>query len=281
MSRIALVTSDVPLLRDEEVHWIAQALTRRGEDAEVLPWDAGDHWARFDLVVVRTPWDYFGRLDQFLAWTRDVAEVTRLVNPPEVIAWNSHKGYLADLQERGLPVLPSLRVDRGSADVPAAVRDCGWDLVVVKAAVDGGGFKIRRGLSTAPDLQAFAAGLAADEDVIVQPYASGIEAGERSLVFFGGELSHAVRKVPSRGEYRSQRHHGGAELVHSPSDAELALAVAAMAAAPGELAYARADLIEQDGQPVLMELEVIEPDLFLRSAPGATERFASVLSACA
>jgi glutathione synthase/RimK-type ligase-like ATP-grasp enzyme len=111
-----------------------------------------------------------------------------------------------------------------------------------------------------------------DGDVIVQPYAPSVVRGETSLVFFGGELSHAVRKVPKDGDYRVQALHGGTEEVHEATAGELEVAAAAMALAPDELSYARVDFIEVQGQATLMELELIEPDLFLRTSPGAVER---------
>jgi glutathione synthase/RimK-type ligase-like ATP-grasp enzyme len=114
-------------------------------------------------------------------------------------------------------------------------------------------------------------------DIVVQPFVPAIVDGERSLVFLGGRLSHAVRKVPKAGDYRSQRHLGGSEVDHQADSAELQVALAAMAAAPGRLAYARVDLVDWEGSPVLIELEVIEPDLFLRDVPERVERFAEVV----
>ena len=116
--------------------------------------------------------------------------------------------------------------------------------------------------------------LVAAGDTIVQPYAPGVESGEVSLFFFGGELSHAVRKVPKPGDYRVQALHGGSEEVHEATEAELDVARLAMGLAPDTLVYARIDLIDVQGQPTLMELELVEPDLFLRMAPGAVVRFA-------
>jgi glutathione synthase/RimK-type ligase-like ATP-grasp enzyme len=111
----------------------------------------------------------------------------------------------------------------------------------------------------------------------VQPFVPAIVDGERSLVFLGGRFSHAVRKVPKDGDYRSQRHLGGSEVDHEPDSAEIQVAMAAMAAAPGRLTYARVDLVDWEGAPALIELEVIEPDLFFRDVPKRLERFAEVV----
>jgi glutathione synthase/RimK-type ligase-like ATP-grasp enzyme len=150
---------------------------------------------------------------------------------------------------------------------------------VVKPALDGGARFAHRGLASSPDTQAHALSLARTGDVIVQPYAVGIEAGEVSLCFFGGAYSHAVRKVPKPGEYRVQALHGGSEVPHVPTSTELEAAAAAMVQVPGRLTYARVDLLDHEGRPTLMELELIEPDLFLRVDGGALDRFCDAVEA--
>ncbi|NNM45310.1 hypothetical protein [Knoellia koreensis] len=275
--RIALCTWSNHDYVDPEAEQVADELVRRGHDAQVVHWDAGGDWAAYDLVVVRSTWDYFDRLEEFLGWVDRVDSVTRIVNSPKVIRWNSHKGYLAELAARGIPVLPSLALDHGAPDPVGQLRGTGWDEVVVKPAVDGGAFKALRGLAASDEVAAHVTDLVRRGDTIVQPYAASVELGETSLFFFGGELSHAVRKVPKPGDYRVQALHGGAELEHLPTSGEVEVARAAMALAPDELVYARADFIDVDGQPTLMELELIEPDLFLRMDEGALGRYADAL----
>jgi glutathione synthase/RimK-type ligase-like ATP-grasp enzyme len=152
-----------------------------------------------------------------------------------------------------------------------------WEEIVVKPAVDGGARHAWRGMRDDPALSRVAERLTDQGDIVVQPFVPAIVDGERSLVFLGGRLSHAVRKVPQPGDYRSQRHLGGSEADHQADSAELQVALAAMAAAPGRLTYARVDLVEWEGAPVLIELEVIEPDLFLRGVPERVERFAEAV----
>jgi glutathione synthase/RimK-type ligase-like ATP-grasp enzyme len=151
--------------------------------------------------------------------------------------------------------------------------------VVVKPAVDGGAREALRTDPCSAEAAAHVERLVAAGDVVVQPFAPQIEAGETSLLFFGGELSHAVRKVPAAGDYRVQAHHGGTEHPHEPTPAELETARRAMACAPDRLTYARVDLIDVEGVPTLMELEVIEPDLFLRHDEGALGRFTAAVLA--
>lgn len=270
--RVALCTWSDPSYVDPEPPAIAAALQARGHQADVLAWHSDTRWDAYDLVVIRSTWDYFGRLDEFLAWVDAVGSVTRIINPPSVIRWNSHKGYLSELGAAGIPVLPSLALPRGALDGLVQLSRTGWSEVVIKPAVDGGARLALKAPADSPGAAGHLERLLRDGDVIVQPYAPGVVRGETSLLFFDGKLSHAVRKVPKDGDYRVQALHGGSEEVHEATAGELDVAAAAMALAPDELAYARADFIEVQGQATLMELELIEPDLFLRTSPGALDR---------
>ena len=280
VSRIALCTWSDPMYVDPEPPAIAAELQAVGHEAEVVVWhDPAVDWASFDLVVIRSTWDYFDRLDEYLRWADHVAAVSRIINSPKVIRWNSHKGYLLELGDAGIPVLPTLALAKGAADPVARMVATGWDEVVIKPAVDGGARGALKAPAGSGEAGTHLLALVAAGDTIVQPYAAGVETGEVSLFFFGGELSHAVRKVPKPGDYRVQALHGGSEEVHEPTEAELDVARRAMDLAPDALVYARIDLIDVAGQPTLMELELIEPDLFLRMAPGSVARFAAAVTA--
>ena len=279
-SSIAIATWSSSEYVDPEAVLVADELRRRGHDAAVVHWDAALDWAGFDLVVVRSTWDYFERLHDFLHWAQQVDAASRIVNPLTVIRWNCHKGYLAELAAAGVPVLPSLPVGQGAPDAMAALEQVaadGWDHVVLKPAVDGGARLALKTRASAPEAVEHLARLVAAGDAIVQPYAPSVELGETSLFFFGGLFSHAVRKVPKPGDSRVRALHGGSEEWHEPSGAELEVARAAMDLAPGELTYARADFIDVDGRPTLMELELIEPDLFLRMSPDALHHYVDAL----
>ncbi|MGO4342751.1 ATP-grasp domain-containing protein [Pedococcus sp. 2YAF34] len=277
--RIALCTWSDPAYVDPEPPLVAEQLTARGHRADVVVWHDDVDWSAYDLVVIRSTWDYFERLEEFLAWVDRVDVESRVVNPPAVVRWNVHKGYLAELGAAGVPVLPMLVVPRGAADIDARIAATGWEQVVVKPAVDGGARKAARGEATSPALVEHARVVVELGDVVVQPYAPGIEDGEVSLFVFGGEVSHAVRKVPADGDYRVQAHHGGAEHPHTATEAELATARAALAVAPDGVTYARVDLVEHEGVPTVMELELIEPDLFLRMDAGALDRYVDLVEA--
>ena len=277
--RIALCTWSDPSYVDPEPPQIAEALRALGLAADVVVWHSDADWASFDLVVIRSTWDYFDRLDEFLGWADRVDSLARIINSPTIIRWNSHKGYLAELGEAGIPVLPSLALAKGAAHSVDRMLATGWTDVVIKPAVDGGARQALKTAAASPAAAEHLTRLVEAGDTIVQPYAPSVELGETSLFYFGGGFSHAVRKVPKAGDYRVQALHGGSEEVHEPTPAELDVAARAMALAPDELVYARVDLIDVEGQPTLMELELIEPDLFLRMAPGSVERFAAAVAA--
>jgi len=276
-AEVALVTCADERYQEPEVHVAADALRAAGVSTDVVSWDEDRDWGAYELVVVRTPWDYFDRVTQFLDWAARVERETSLVNPADVLRWNSHKGYLAEFTAKSVPTVPTRLVPGPSTDVADQIREVPWEEIVVKPAVDGGARHAWRGLRDDPSLSRVAERLTEHGDVVVQPFVPAIVDGERSLVFLGGRFSHAVRKVPKAGDYRSQRHLGGREVDHEPDSAELQVALAAMAAAPGRLTYARVDLVEWEGAPVLIELEVIEPDLFLRDVPERVDRFVEVV----
>lgn len=277
VAEVALVTCADERYQEPEVHVAADALRAAGVSTDVVSWDEDRDWGAYELVVVRTPWDYFDRVTQFLDWAARVERETSLVNPADVLRWNSHKGYLAEFTAKSVPTVPTRLVPGPSTDVADQIREVPWEEIVVKPAVDGGARHAWRGLRDDPSLSRVAERLTEHGDVVVQPFVPAIVDGERSLVFLGGRFSHAVRKVPKAGDYRSQRHLGGREVDHEPDSAELQVALAAMAAAPGRLTYARVDLVEWEGAPVLIELEVIEPDLFLRDVPERVDRFVEVV----
>ena len=167
-------------------------------------------------------------------------------------------------------------VHRGASDgeQSAALAAYPGELVI-KPAVSVGAIGALR-LDRFPEAAAHLAQLAAAGDVLVQPLAhSVLDGGESSLIYFGGQFSHAIRKLPAAGDYRVQEHHGGSVVPHEPTPDEFAVAAATLAAAPAATAYARVDLVDVNGSPAVMELEAIEPQLFLDRAAGAASRFAT------
>lgn len=250
----------------------------RGIELELRVWEdpelRGDD---YDAVVVGTTWDYHDKVEAFLARLEALALHCPVLNPPEVIRWNAHKGYLLELGQRGLPVVPSLRLDRvDPAEVERACALLGADEVVVKPIVGAGAarqVRIRRGQALPPPGQC-PPGVA-----LVQPFlpAAQLE-GEYSFVFLGGALSHALVKRPASGDYRVQSIYGGTEQPVRVGPDELALARAVLAAVAGDLLYARVDMMRGPGGGLLlMELELIEPYLYPQQGPELGPRFADAL----
>lgn len=276
--RIVLVTGAEMAKPDPETHHLVAALAQLGVNADVVPWSAPVDWAAWPLVVVRTPWDYFRRLPEFLAWAEATSRLTRFVNPLAVIDWNCHKQYLRQLAAEGIPTVPTLWLDKGCADARAQLAARGWGEVVVKPAVSIGAIGALRAMASDPACLAHLDSLVADGDVMVQPFVTSVaEAGEVSLVYFGGRFSHAIRKQPAAGDFRVQDMYGGTVHPHQPTEAELAVADAVLARTPAPSTYARIDLVEFAGAPALMEAELIEPELFLGATAEAAMNFARVL----
>jgi glutathione synthase/RimK-type ligase-like ATP-grasp enzyme len=229
--------------------------------------------------VIRTPWDYTARYDEFIAWVRDVGEQRPMVNPAEVLIWNSHKSYLRDLAGRGIPVVPTAVVPAAAGEEArtAALGRYEGD-IVIKPAISVGADQTLRVDASSPAAADHLGAITATGDALVQPFLPEITAGEVSLIYFGGEFSHAVRKTPTVGDFRVQAIYGGAVSRCEPSAAERSVAATTLAALGRPLAYARVDLVATSFGPMLMELELIEPQLFLDAAPGVPSRYAEVLA---
>ncbi|MEU3064477.1 ATP-grasp domain-containing protein [Streptomyces subrutilus] len=273
-ARIAVVTSGPGIEADADLPLIVEALRAEGLAARPVPWDAdATAWDGFDLALIRSTWDYSQRLGEFLAWTDTAARATRLRNPAPVVRWNSDKRYLTRLAERGVRVAPTRFLEPGTPyDVADFDRPGG---VVVKPSVSAGARDTAR---YEPGHHADAARharmlLDQGRTVMVQPYLRRVAEGERALVFFGGAFSHAIRKGPlltEAGVIDNQRVAHPGIAPHPPTEAELRAARAALAAIPSPAAplFARVDLaLDDDGEPLVMELELIEPNLFLKDNP--------------
>ena len=283
-ARIALATSEELPDLDEDSALVLPELAKRGIDARPAVWtDPGVDWAAFDAVVVRSVWDYFLRADEWYAWLDRIAPAAPLWNPAEVVRWNSHKRYLDELRGCGVPVVDSLVAPQGSpTDLAVALRGLGWDDVIFKPAVAGGALGLRRvrGEDEARAAQAELDALVAEGDVLVQPFlASIVDDGELSLVYFGGALSHTLRKQAKPGDIRVQPMHGGSYHLVDPPREALDVAEAVLAAVGTDLLYARVDLVRaDDGSLRLIELEAIEPLLFLELDPAAPGRYADSIA---
>ena len=258
------------------------ALKSEGIPVHAVRWDDADaDWLAYALVVIRTPWDYFRRLPEFLRWLDQLEALGAPVhNPIPVLRENLDKAYLLRLLEQGVAVTPTALVPRGLApSLTALLAQRDWEEAVVKPAVSAAAFETWRvSRSSVERAQSHFAALVADRDVLVQPYLSEIaEGGEWSLVFFHGEFSHALRKFPATGDFRVQQYHGGSLSQATATPELIATAKELLAHVPGPLLYARVDGVMTGDAFLLMELELIEPELFLRTDPAAPARFARAI----
>ena len=283
MPKIALVTAAEARTLDDDLPPLLDAF---GPDAVAVCWDdASIDWATFDLVLLRSAWDYVPRLPEFLAWCERVSAQTCLLNPPALVRWNTDKHYLADLAARGLATVPSHFLEPGkhvANDLQAIVAVLPSEEFVVKPAVGAGSKDAqryrRRQINTA--MRHADVLLADGRSVLVQPYLDQVDSfGETALIFVDGVFSHAIRKGPLL-----RLDEGPTDQLFAPEDItartptaeELALATRVVAAIPGGAPlYARVDLLrDTDGSPCVLELELTEPSLFFATAPGSAARYA-------
>ncbi|MGW6137236.1 ATP-grasp domain-containing protein [Streptomyces sp. NPDC055144] len=274
-SRIALVTSRPGIEIDGDLPPLVKALSERGAEAETVFWDDPEvDWASFDLAVIRSTWDYSWRTAEFVAWADRCSTLTRLANPADVVRWNTDKRYLGELAGRGVPVVPTRYFAPG--DTPELPADREY---VIKPTAGAGARLAGRYRPEESDTalrqldRMHGEGLTA----MVQPYVTNIDVtGERAVVFCGGRFLHAIRKGAVLAEgvaYDAHKTPHPALEPWEPTAAELDVAERALAAVPGapDLLYARVDLVDgNDGKPCVMELELVEPNLFLGTVhPGS------------
>lgn len=277
---LVLATSTNALELSEEDFTLLDALAALGVPAKLVAWDDPSFdWVLASHVLIRTTWDYHLRLPEFLAWLDRVSANATVWNSPALIRWNGDKRYLLELEDAGVLIVDSLAATE-PIDVAVAAEAMKWNSIVIKPAVAAGAFEtlvfeLPEGASAA---QSHFDRLLANGTVLIQPYIDGIVVeGETSLVYFDGFFSHAVKKQPKAGDFRVQIEFGGKYTVVEPTPDQLEAAERIMSALPETPLYARIDLVDVDSQPRLMELELIEPELFFLFAPEAAVEFADIV----
>ncbi|MCI5055818.1 MAG: hypothetical protein MRY83_06895 [Flavobacteriales bacterium] len=238
-------------------------------------------WSIFDLVVIRTTWDYFYKIDLFRDWIKRVNEVSTLVNSYETLLWNLDKKYLFDLQEKGIHTVKSFLLEKGKiVDLKAFVHNVGLKEFVLKPTIGGAAkntFKLK--IEELQDFQTDFESLIGVEDYLIQPFLHNILKGEISLVFIGGVYSHAVLKKAKSGDFRVQDDFGGTLHEYTASAEEVEFAENVLKCCPGDLTYARVDLVlDNDNLIALSEVELIEPELWFRRSEKASASFADELA---
>lgn len=282
--RCAFLTLDDPTGYTIDDHLAVAPLARLGWSVEDVPWRRrGVEWATYDAVVIRSTWDYAREPDAFLAVLTEMARTgVPLFNPLDLVRWNIRKTYLRDLARHGVPVVPTVWRERlGRGDLRELREEVGANEIVVKPVIGAsarGAFRVTAATSVevVGEIEAFYAGRA----LMAQPFIRAIPTeGEFSLFYFNGEYSHAIRKTPKPADFRVQEEHGGTNVgVHATPEL-LAAGARVLRALDDRPLYARVDFVRANDASGywLMELELIEPSLYLRTDAGAPERFANAL----
>ncbi|MFY4815117.1 ATP-grasp domain-containing protein [Haloarcula sp. AONF1] len=265
-------------------------LGNRGFSAESVLWtDSTVEWDSFDVVLVRSCWEYHSQLDAFQNWLDRIENVdVVLLNSADTIRWNHHKFYLRDLEQRGVSILPTTWVERSTEiDLRTVLEYDDWREVVVKPAVGTSSSGVwRTSHDEARKHQQRFEDIISSNDVLIQQFAPEIEDGERSLVFFEGSFSHATRQLPAADDFRAHPNYGGSSEPYEPPREIVEQAAAVLEAAGKELGtspidftYARVDGIERGDEFLLMELELIEPYLNLDAGEDAVAVFTDAIEA--
>lgn len=286
---IALVSARVAHDVDEDFTPLRDALHAAGADVCSPDWDdPAVDWSAFDLAVLRATWDYSVRVQEFLSWAESTARRTRLLNPLPCVRWNIDKHYLKDLAAAGVPTIPSHFIEPGQdahEQAPRFLAATAAREIVVKPAIGAGSRDAQRHeRSNVRGLCEHAQRIVdSGHSALLQPYLESVdEHGEAALICYAGQFSHAIRKgaLLKRGVAAEQGLFAKESITpRAPTAAELRLAQQTLAAIPfGIPLYARVDLLlDEQGAPTVLELELTEPSMFFAHAPEAAARFAAVL----
>ena len=284
--RVALVSCDEARDIDYDMDEVRRALLAIGVDATVVSWDdpAAD-WASFDRAVLRSTWDYHRRVDEFLSWARRVAALTRLSNGIDIVEWNTDKHYLAEIARAGFAVVPTTYVEVGDDARSAVEHLLASGDVVVKPCVSAGSNDTERHGRVDDAMRQIDTLLAGGRSVMLQPYMARVDVDdETGLVYLNGEYSHAFAKGPLLAAAKNME---GGLYAEERIEARVASAeqralgdalVAWVTRRFGPPLYARVDLLPTDDGPVLVELEMTEPSLYVALGPGAADRFARAIT---
>jgi len=266
-----------------EYHLLKDALENIGLSVNRKSWDDPNYdWSQSKAVVFRTIWDYFERFEEFWSWLKRIEDKTQLINSMSLIKWNIDKSYLFDLEQSGIPIVPSVLVKKGQTQ---SLRDLAneknWTDLVVKPTIAGGAYlTYKYDFDKLNQVQGDFDALVSARDMLVQGYLPTITSrGEASLMVFGGAFTHSILKRAKFGDYRVQDDFGGSVHPYDQTPEEVSLAQDVMAQCDSVPAYGRVDIVwNEQGQPLVSELEIIEPELWVRNAPWAAENFARAVA---
>lgn len=278
MKTVALVTfSKLPKLFGSD-NLLIDPFKKHGFKPLAVPWDKRDvSWENFDLVILRSCWNYHTRIPEFHDWLNKLESLkVNLWNPVNVIRWNMNKKYLLDLEKKGVPIIPTLLFNKEAIkDIRQLIDKKRWKEVVIKPAIGASAYKILKVNSRQIDSQLpYMEKVLQETEIIIQPFMEEvITMGEFSFVFINKKYSHAVLKKPKKDEFRSQIEFGGTELAVKPPPQLISQTQQAIDKIKSSLLYTRIDGLNIDGKLQIMEMELIEPDLFFKTNKNAVEKF--------
>lgn len=285
MYKIAFVThSDAPDITEDD-QLTADELKRRYDIlVEPLSWDgpvSPETLRSFDLLVIRSTWNYYRKYEQFRAWLNILASRgIPILNPVKLMLWNADKNYLRELSEKGFPIAETFWLEKGSTvNLQELIESVGFPEVILKPVVSAGAWQTWRiPAEEAASYQEKADEILATNDAILQPFFKEIiDEGEYSLTFFGDKYSHTTLKQPDNGDYRVQREHGGSYYATEANEEWIKLGEQLIQALPYSPLYTRLDGIRRNGKFEILEVELLEPDLYTRFHEGAPTRFADAI----
>lgn len=263
----------------DEYEYLRDALIGLGFTVTRTYWDDPDYdWSATRAVVFRTIWDYFERYEEFIVWARSIQHKTILINPLSLVEWNIDKHYLQDLEQKGIAIVKTHFVDSGNHQSLAEVcKTNHWKNIVIKPAISGAAFHTYKMLQQdIEDGEVLFKSLVSERDMLVQEYLPTITTrGEASLMVFNGKYTHAIIKRAKPGDFRVQDDFGGTVHPYQPMPGEIEFAEQVFASCNPLPAYGRADIVwDEAGNFLLSELEIIEPELWVRNYPPAAISFA-------
>ena len=265
------------ILLEQEL--LKSAFEAQGLKVDITYWDNPTYeWQETKSVLFRTIWDYFERFNEFWEWLEQVKTKTRLINSYELIKWNIDKHYLKDLSSWGIKTVPTYFADKGcNMKLHEIAKRNQWKDLVIKPAISASAFKTYKILAN--EIQAnekLFNSLVQERNMLVQPYFETItQLGEASLMVFDGKFTHAILKKAQPGDFRVQDDFGGTVHNYIPTKAEINFAEKVFETCKTKPVYGRVDIVwDNDKNFYLSELEIIEPELWIRNYPKCAERIA-------